>query len=173
MRVGLVADSHGLFDPKLPEVLRGCALVLHAGDVVKPDVLAAHEAIAPVRFVRGNNDHGPSFAACPETLLVALGALTALLVHDLGARERPRSPARELLARHRPQIVVHGHSHRPSAIVVGDTLFVNPGSAGPRRFSLPRTAGVLTVRGRRARVELFDLADAHLAAFCEPVEVDL
>jgi uncharacterized protein len=173
MRVGLVADSHGLFDPKLPDVLRGCALLLHAGDVVKPDVLTAHEAIAPVRFVRGNNDHGPSFAACPETLLIALGPLTALLVHDLGARERPKPPARAVLVRERPQIVVHGHSHRPAAVVVGATLFVNPGSAGPRRFSLPRTVGVLTVRGRRARVELFDLAGDRVAPFGQPVEVEL
>ncbi len=171
MRVGLVADSHGLFDPKLPELLRGCALLLHAGDVVKADVLAAHEAIAPVRFVRGNNDHGPSFAAFPETLLVAVGGLTALVVHDLGARERPKPPARAILTRERPQIVVHGHSHRPAAVVVGETLFVNPGSAGPRRFSLPRTAGILTVRGRTARVELFDLAGARAAPFGEPVEV--
>ena len=173
MRVGLVADSHGFFDPKLPDVLRGAALILHAGDVVKPAVLAAHEEIAPVRFVRGNNDLGPSFASCPEVLLVELGAVKALLVHDLGARERPKPPARPVIARERPQLVVHGHSHRPAIVRVGDTLFVNPGSAGPRRFSLPRTAGVLTVRGRRARVELFDLSAARLTAFGEPVEVDL
>lgn len=173
MRVGLVADSHGLFDPKLPDLLRGCALVLHAGDVVRPEVLAAHEAIAPVRFVRGNNDHGPSFAAFPETLLVALDGLTALVVHDLGPRERPKPPARAILARERPQIVVHGHSHRPAAVLIKGTLFVNPGSAGPRRFALPRTAGVLTVSGRRARVELFDLAGARAAPFGESVEVSL
>jgi putative phosphoesterase len=173
MRVGLVADSHGLFDPKLPDLLRGCALLLHAGDVVRPEVLAAHEAIAPVRFVRGNNDHGPSLAAFPETLLVALDGLTALVVHDLGPRDRPKPPARAILAHERPQIVVHGHSHRPAVVLLGGTLFVNPGSAGPRRFSLPRTAGILTVSGRRARVELFDLAGAAAAPFGEPVEVSL
>ena len=173
MRVGLVADSHGLFDPKLPDVLRGSELILHAGDVVKPAVLAAHEAIAPVRFVRGNNDLGPEVAACPAVLLVELGALTALVVHDLGPRERPKPPARPLLLRARPQLVVHGHSHRPAVVRVGETLFVNPGSAGPRRFSLPRTAAVLTVRGRRVRVELFDLSGERPAPFGAPVEAEL
>ena len=172
MRVGLVADSHGFFDPKLPEVLRGSELILHAGDVVKPAVLAAHEQIAPVRFVRGNNDLAPEFASCPEVLLVELGALTALVVHDLGPRERPKPPARPLLLRERPQLVVHGHSHRPAVVRVGETLFVNPGSAGPRRFSLPRTAAVLTVRGRGVRVELFDLSGERPAPFGAPVEAE-
>lgn len=173
MRVGLVADSHGLFDPKLPEVLRGTDLILHAGDVVKPAILAAHEEIAPVRFVRGNNDLGPSFASFPEVLLVELGAVQALLVHDLGARERPKPPARPVILRERPQLVVHGHSHRPAVVRLGDTLFVNPGSAGPRRFSLPRTAAVLVVRRRRLRVELFDLSGERVAPYGEPVEADL
>ncbi len=173
MRVGLVSDSHGLADPKLPEVLDGCALVLHAGDLVRPAVLAALERIAPVRAVRGNNDLGPSFAALPEVALLELGALTALLVHDLGPRDRPKPPARPLLLRHRPPLVVHGHSHRPAAVLVGETLFVNPGSAGPRRFSLPRTAAILTVRGRIARVEFVDLGGARPAPFGAPVEVSL
>ena len=173
MRVGLVADSHGLFDPKLPDVLRGTELILHAGDVVKPEVLAAHERIAPVRFVRGNNDHGPSFASYPEVMLLELGALRALLVHDLGPRERPRPQVRPLLLREKPQLVVHGHSHRPAAVRVGETLFVNPGSAGPRRFSLPRTAALLTVRGRRARIEFFDLSRERAAPFGEPIEAEL
>jgi putative phosphoesterase len=173
MRVGLVADSHGLFDPKLPDVLRGSELILHAGDAVKPAVIAAHEQIAPVRFVRGNNDLGPSFASYPEVLLLELGAVRTLLVHDLGARERPKPPARPLILDARPQLVVHGHSHRPAAVRVGETLFVNPGSAGPRRFSLPRTAAVLTVRGRKVRVEFFDLSRERAAPFGEPVEAEL
>ncbi len=174
MRIGLVSDTHGLFDPALGPLLAGCAAILHAGDVVKAAVLAALEAIAPVTAVRGNNDDAPPLDRLPEAALVPVGPLTALVVHDLGAREAPRPPARALIARRRPEIVVHGHSHRPGAAVVEGRLFVNPGSSGPRRFSLPRTAGVLTARGRRVSVQLYDLAarggPAPLGA---PLEVTL
>jgi hypothetical protein len=174
VRVGLVSDTHGLADPRLPEVLAGCALVLHAGDVEKEAVLDALGAIAPVTAVRGNCDEGTPLERLPATALVRLGPLTALLVHDLGPRERPIAPARALLARERPQLVVHGHSHRPGAALVGGVLYVNPGSAGPRRFSLPRAAAVLTLRGRTARVEWFDLAaGARGAPLLPPVEATL
>jgi putative phosphoesterase len=173
MRVGLVSDTHGHVDPKLAPLFHGCDAILHAGDVVRPEVLEVLAAVAPLTTVRGNNDEGTPLARLPETALVPLGALTALLVHDLGARERPKPPARAILSRRRPEIVVHGHSHRPGAALVGPTLFVNPGSAGPRRFSLPRAAAILTVRGRVARVELFDLAGPRPAPLGEPVEARL
>lgn len=173
VRVALVSDSHGLADPRLPSALGRCALVLHAGDVVKEAVLAALRELAPVTAVRGNCDAGTSLERLPETALVPLGELTALLVHDLGPRERPVAPAAALLARARPAIVVHGHSHRPGAALIGGTLFVNPGSAGPRRFSLPRAAAVLTVRGRTVRVEWLDLAAPRLGPLLEPVEARL
>jgi hypothetical protein len=170
MRIGLVSDSHGHIDPKLAGLFDGCAVILHAGDVVKPAVLAALARIAPVTAVRGNNDDGPELGRLPETALVALGDLAALVVHDLGQRDRPKPPARAILARRAPEIVVHGHSHRPAVTRLGPTLFVNPGSAGPRRFSLPRCAAILTVRGRAARVELFDLAGARAVPLAPPVE---
>ena len=141
-----------------------------------PAVQAGLEALAAgreVRTVRGNNDHGPSFERLPEALVVQVGPLTALLVHDLGARERPGPPAARLIARHAPQIVVHGHSHRPGATLVEGRLFVNPGSAGPRRFSLPRTAAVLEVRRRRVRVTFFDLAGTAPAPHGDPFEAAL
>lgn len=174
MRVALVSDTHGLVDPRLPEILDGAELVLHAGDIVKPEILALLRQIAPVKAVRGNNDEGlPAFARLPETVLVEVGALTLLLVHDLGPRERPTPPARSLLARHRPELVVHGHSHRPGAARIGGTLYVNPGSAGPRRFSLPRTAAMLDVRGREVRVTFFDLGREARALLGDPVEAVL
>jgi putative phosphoesterase len=172
-RIGLVSDTHGLFDARLAELFARCDAILHAGDVVKPAVLAALAAIAPVTAVRGNNDDGPSLAHLPETALVPVGALTALVVHDLGARERPGPPARGVIARSHPEIVVHGHSHRPGTALLHGTLFVNPGSAGPRRFSLPRTAAVLVARGRHVRIEIFDLAGPEPAPFGEPLEVAL
>ncbi len=173
VRVGLVSDTHGLFDPELPEVLRGVDLVLHAGDVVRASVLDALSAIAPVRAVRGNNDDGPTLAALPGFALVALGPLSALVVHDLGPPGRPHRSVAALLARHRPQIVVHGHSHRPGHAVVGGVLFVNPGSCGPRRFSLPRAVAVLAVRGRRVEVRFVELAADRPAPLGDPVAVRL
>jgi putative phosphoesterase len=173
LRVGLVSDTHGHVDPRLAALFAGCDAILHAGDLVRPEILAALGAVAPVTAVRGNNDEGTALALLPETALVAVGALTALVVHDLGRREDPRPPARAILARRRPEIVVHGHSHRPGAALVAGALFVNPGSAGPRRFSLPRTAGILAVAGRRARVELFDLAPRAPRPLGDPLEVEL
>jgi putative phosphoesterase len=174
VRVGLVSDTHGLVDPRLFEALDGCALLLHAGDVAGEGVLVELGAIAPVTAVRGNVDEGTSLGRLPDLATVPLGALTALLVHDAGRpQHRPRLLA-AALARGRPDLVVSGHSHRPAAAVVEGTLFVNPGSAGPRRFHLPRCAAVLEITGRRVRIEWLDLA-AHgrLAPLGAPFEATL
>jgi uncharacterized protein len=173
VRIGLVSDTHGLVEPKLALLFAGCDAIVHAGDVVKPPVLEVLAAIAPLTVVRGNNDAGALLDRLPEVAFLEIGPLTALVVHDLGAREKPKPPARALLARRRPDVVVHGHSHRPGAALAGGRLFVNPGSAGPRRFSLPRTAALLVARGRRVRVEFFDLAGATVIPFGEPLEVAL
>lgn len=158
MLAGLVSDSHGLADPALPGLLAGCDLVLHAGDVVGAAVLSALQAVAPVKAVRGNNDLTPPVDGLPETRLVTLGDLTALLVHDVGSPGRPHPSVGKAIRRLRPDLVIHGHSHRPGTALVGGVLFVNPGSAGPRRFSLPRTAGLLRVEGLRVEVTFYDLA---------------
>jgi putative phosphoesterase len=169
MRVGLVSDTHGRFEPGLRELFSGCDLVLHAGDVVGRDVLALLAAIAPLTAVRGNNDVGELGVGLADEAVVVLGGLRALVIHELGRPDRPVPQARELIALARPQLVVYGHSHRPAISLEGGILYVNPGSAGPRRFRLPRTAGLLTVEGRRARVELFDLDQPGLPAFRPPV----
>jgi putative phosphoesterase len=161
MRVGLVSDTHGLFEPRLRDVFAGCDLILHAGDVVTPATLDELARIAPVRAVRGNNDADPAFEALPEIAAVSLGAVTALLVHRIGAGGRIDPAVARAIALHRAQVVVHGHSHRPSAAVEGGLLLVNPGSAGPRRFRLPRSTGILDVSGRRVSVRLVDVASAR------------
>jgi putative phosphoesterase len=157
-----VSDTHGLLDPRLLELFDGCDLILHAGDVVDASILEALARVAPVRAVRGNNDAGPALDALPEIATVALGELTAVLVHEIGSRERLAPAVRRAVSRLHPHLVVHGHSHQPLARLQGGLLFVNPGSAGPRRFSLPRAAGLLEVRGRRAAVRLVDLASPRL-----------
>jgi putative phosphoesterase len=168
--VGIVSDTHDHVDPQLASLLRGCDLVLHAGDVTRAPVLAALEQVAPVRAVRGNNDIGPFGASLPELIWVELGSLTALVVHDLGSRGR-FAPAIARAVRKRPaQIVVHGHSHRPAVSTEAGRLVVNPGSAGRRRFSLPRTAGRMLVAGRRVEVTLYDLASSPPAPISDPFE---
>jgi uncharacterized protein len=173
MRIALVADSHGLAHPALPALFRGCERILHAGDLVDPLVLEPLRAVAPLTAVRGNNDLAPAFDALPETAIVPLGDLRAFLVHDLGSREHPHPRVRAALARARPDVVIHGHSHRPGAALHAGRLYVNPGSAGPRRFALPRTAAILTVSGRRARVAFYDLSGPRLEPHGDPFEAEL
>ncbi len=174
MRGGLVSDTHGLFDPRLREALAGCALLLHAGDVAGEGVLLELGNIAPVTAVRGNCDVETPLGRLPELATVALGPLTALVVHDAGKPDHRPRPLAAALARARPDVVVSGHSHRPAAAVVDGTLFVNPGSAGPRRFRLPRSAAVLTISGRRVRVDWLDLAaPGGLAPLGAPFEATL
>lgn len=173
MAVGLVSDTHDHLDPQLAALLRGCDLVLHAGDVTRAHVIAALEGVAPVRAARGNNDIGPFGASLPELLWVELGELTALVVHELGARTCFAPSVARALARRPAEIVVHGHSHRPGVSVEGGRLVVNPGSAGKRRFSLPRTAGRMLVAGRAVEVTLYDLATSPPAPIGDPFEVRL
>ena len=153
MRVGLVSDLHGRFDPLLPKVLRGVERIVLAGDTVDETLLEPLRAIAPLHAVRGNNDHSPGLLALPELLELELGGVKVLVAHDRKDRRLPAA-----IARSRPDVLVVGHSHQPLLVKEGDLLIVNPGSAGPRRFRLPRTAGTMTlVPGQSPRVSLWDL----------------
>ena len=153
LRIGLVSDLHGRFDPLLPKVLAGVERILVAGDIVEEALLGRLAELAPVEAVRGNNDVSPGLMRLPEFLLVEVRALRILMVHDRNDRSLPRERLR-----HRPDVLVVGHSHRPLIAREGEVLVINPGSAGPKRFSLPRTAGVLEILGGRApRVRLWDL----------------
>jgi putative phosphoesterase len=173
VKIGLVSDTHDHVEPRLAELLGGCDLLLHAGDVTRAPVLEALARIAPVRAVRGTNDVGPFGLSLPELLWVEVGQLTALVVHQLGARARLAPEVARALARRPAEIVVYGHSHRPGVELAGGRLFVNPGSAGRRRFSLPRAAGLLAVAGRQATVSLFDLASPALARLAGPFRAAL
>lgn len=173
MRLGLVSDTHGRFDAALPRLLEGSDLILHAGDVCGHEILHQLSSIAPVKAVRGNNDVGPFGVGLEETLLLHLGGLRAFLVHELLKPERPLPAVRAALAAQRPQLVVYGHSHQPAVRELGGILFVNPGSAGPRRFRLPRCAGTLELDGARVRVEVRDLDRPDLPLLVGPVEARL
>jgi putative phosphoesterase len=172
MRVGLISDTHELFDLGLRPLFSECDLILHAGDVTRQSVLTSLGELAPVWAVRGNNDMGPFGESLPRTATVPLGELSAFVVHELGHPERPVPAVRRTLAQAGCQLVLFGHSHRPLAQLHQGVLFVNPGSAGPRRFSLPCTAGLLNVDGRRVRLQLHALDDG-LRPFGPPLEASL
>jgi putative phosphoesterase len=153
LRWGLVADLHGRFDPLLPKVLRGVARILVAGDIVDESLLGRLAAIAPIEAVRGNNDTSPGLMRLPEFLLVEAADHRILIAHD----RRDARLSREV-ARHAPDVLIVGHSHRPLVEREAGLLVVNPGSCGPKRFSLPRTAGTLALaHGGTPRVALWDL----------------
>lgn len=153
MRLGLVSDLHGRFDPLLPKVLDGVERIVLAGDTVDETLLDRLREIALVDAVRGNNDHSPGLLALPEFLELQIAGSRILVTHD--RKDRRLGAA---MARSQPDILVVGHSHQPLLAREGRLLIVNPGSAGPRRFRLPRTAGTMTLsRGRAPRVSLWDL----------------
>jgi putative phosphoesterase len=173
VNVGLVSDTHGLLDPALGPLFRGVDLILHAGDVTGPDVLEGLARIAPVHAARGNNDVGAFGASLDEHVWVGLGAVRALVVHRIGTRKRLDPRVSRALERRPAQIVIYGHSHRPFVHVLDGRLLVNPGSAGPRRFSLPRVAGLLRVSGTDVEVGLFDLARPGTPPWGEPFRARL
>jgi uncharacterized protein len=155
-RIGLISDTHGLMRPEALAALAGVELIVHAGDIGDIGdgaILRALEVIAPVTAVRGNNDVGAWAEAIPEHAVLRVGAVTILVVHDAAS-------AGSLLERTAPDVVVAGHSHRPLVRTDGGVLQVNPGSAGPRRFSLPVTVAHLTLDGASVRAEIVPLAVA-------------
>src|SRR5262249_42051576 len=144
--VGLISDTHGLVRPGALAALAGVDLIVHAGDVGGPEVLAALAALAPVRAVRGNNDHGAWAQALPLTDVVTAGEALLYVLHD--EHELDLDPAAAGFA-----AIVSGHSHRPRIEERRGVLHVNPGSAGPRRFRLPISLARLFVDGGRVRAE--------------------
>jgi putative phosphoesterase len=147
-RLGVIADTHGLLRPEALTALRGCDHILHAGDIGNAAILEALAALAPVTAVRGNNDAGPWAAALPESATLTFGDTTIFLLHD-----RKQLPSPPPLT----QVVIAGHSHRPSVTEEAGVLFLNPGSAGPRRFSLPISLALLTLGGDQPQAELVTL----------------
>jgi putative phosphoesterase len=147
MRVGVISDTHGLLRPEAEQALAGVALIIHAGDVGKPEVLERLRAIAPVEAVRGNNDHGRWADELPETRVVEVADRRLYVLHDLSTLDLdPRAAGFDA--------VIAGHSHRPAVEKKEGWLFLNPGAAGPRRFSLPISLAVLHLGRRGLRAEL-------------------
>ncbi len=149
--VGVISDTHGLVRPEAIEKLRGSDLIVHCGDVGAPAVLDALRAVAPVRAVRGNNDKGAWESGLPTDDVVEIGVHTVYVIHDVA--ELDLEPAAAGFS-----AVLSGHSHRPLVERRGDVLFVNPGSAGPRRFSLPVAIARLVLGPGRCDARIISLA---------------
>lgn len=144
--VGVISDTHGLARPEALSALAGSRHIVHAGDIGDPAVLAALARIAPVTAVRGNNDKGPWAAKLAEAEFVEIAHTTIYVIHDLAQLDF--DPAAKGV-----QVVIAGHSHRPAQRIAGGVLYLNPGSAGPRRFSLPVTVARLTLPRRRVVIK--------------------
>lgn len=142
----MISDTHGLLRESAIAALRGVRHILHAGDVGSADVLAGLAAIAPVTAVRGNNDHGAWADVLPGTARIELGRVRIVVVHDRNELGGAAAEAAD--------VVVSGHSHRPFVQEVDGRIYLNPGSAGPRRFRLPVALARLSVSRGRARAEI-------------------
>lgn len=146
MRVGVLADTHGLLRPRVEELLAGCQRILHAGDVGDPEVLVRLGRIAPWAAVRGNVDREPPLADLPATLAGKLAGLPFRMTHRREEVE-PSWPGKV-------RLVVYGHSHRPELAWQSGCLLLNPGACGRRRFHLPLTLAILTVEENRIVPEI-------------------
>jgi putative phosphoesterase len=149
-RIGLISDTHGLLRPEAAAFLAGCSSIIHGGDIGGDDVLEGLRRIAPLTAVRGNND--PE-AALPETEIVRVDGVAIYAIHDRAKLDIDPQAAGI-------RVVVSGHSHQPSAAERDGVLFVNPGSAGRRRFKLPVAIGELIIDATGVSARIVELADA-------------
>jgi putative phosphoesterase len=154
LRVGLISDTHGLLRREALAFLGGSDHIVHGGDICDASVLEALAAIAPVTAVRGNNDHGSWASGLRETELFRLGEVFVYAIHDLAQLDMEPNAAGV-------QVVVSGHSHRPLVERRAGVLYVNPGSAGPRRFRLPISVGELIVKGRSVSARIVELGSQN------------
>jgi putative phosphoesterase len=153
MKLGIISDTHGLFDPKLPALFDGVEHILHGGDVGSGEILVQLEKIAPVTAVLGNNDAGMNLR---ETEVLGLDGRKFLVHHIVDVRH-PADGIRERIAREVPDVVVFGHTHKPHAGQLGHTLYFNPGYAGRPRFNLTRSVALLHLDGAELRWEFKSL----------------
>ena len=146
MRIGLISDTHGLLRPQALKYLEGSDHIIHGGDIGDPAILEALRAIAPLTAVRGNNDRDRWAKGLKDLERLELGGVRICVVHDVAE-----------FAGEACRVVVSGHSHKPKIEERDGVLYVNPGSAGPRRFSLPIAAGELRISRASVRARIKEL----------------
>jgi hypothetical protein len=150
--IGLISDTHGLLRPQALRTLEGSDLIIHAGDVGDPEILKALKTLAPVFAVRGNVDTDPWALALPETEVIETAPATFYVLHDVHALDLDPVAAGI-------HIIVSGHSHKPARAERHGVLFLNPGSAGPRRFDLPVTVARIDLSRQPWNITFIDLLD--------------
>jgi putative phosphoesterase len=150
LRIGLISDTHGLLRPEALDFLAGCDHIVHGGDIGNAGILDRLAELAPLTVVRGNNDREAWAREIPITAALELGGITLYAIHDV--KELDIDPAARGV-----RVVVSGHSHRPASSERGGVLYINPGSAGRRRFSLPISAAELVIEGESVRPRIVTL----------------
>jgi uncharacterized protein len=140
LRVGVLSDTHGLLRPEARAFLVGCDYIIHGGDIGSAEILEDLAALAPLIAVKGNNDKAPWARRLPETDMVRLGGAFVYVIHDLAQLDIEPVGAKL-------QAVISGHSHKPAVFEREGVCYLNPGSCGPRRFSLPISIGEMRITG--------------------------
>jgi len=152
MRIGVISDTHGLLRPEALDALAGVQLIIHAGDVGVPEILTQLKAIAPVFAVRGNVDTQPWAKELPMTTVVETSGFHFYVLHNLRDLDlKPQAAGFD--------VVISGHTHQAEQRLEAGVLYLNPGSAGPRRFQLPVTLGLLEVSRKPWKVEIIRLVE--------------
>jgi hypothetical protein len=149
-RIGVISDTHGLMRPEALAALHGCELIIHAGDIGKSEVLDSLNRIAPVLAIRGNNDRDPWATAMADFLDLQVNGVNLQVIHNV--HEIEDDPTEDKIT-----VVISGHSHKPSVVKRDGILFVNPGSAGPRRFKLPVSVGLIDLAENPLRAAIIEL----------------
>ena len=149
-RIGVISDTHGLVRPEALSGLKNSELIIHAGDIGKPEVLAALKSIAPVIAIRGNNDHQSWAKKMPDIFQLNVNDVHIYVIHNVNEMEI--DPAADGFS-----AVISGHSHKPAIVNHDQLLFLNPGSAGPRRFKLPVTVARMDIHRSQLRVKIVEL----------------
>jgi putative phosphoesterase len=150
VRVGLISDTHGLLRSEAERALRDSDHIVHAGDICDPQILESLARIAPATAVRGNNDRGPWAENLPLMATLQIAGVRLLVIHDLATLDADLDALGI-------RVVVFGHSHRPTIETRNGILYVNPGSAGPRRFRLPISMGSLAIDGTDVHAQAIEL----------------
>jgi len=156
VRIGVISDTHGLLRPEAEQCLAGVAHIIHAGDIGRPEIIAALRRIAPVIAIKGNVDTADWAARYPDARTIRLGGRSIHILHDI--HELKLDPVRRGI-----DVVISGHSHRPGIETVDGVLYLNPGSAGPRRFKLPITLATLELSRSGVRAMVHGLGSAERA----------
>jgi uncharacterized protein len=151
MILGLISDTHGLLRDAALRAMQNTGLIIHAGDVGEPKILEALESVAPLTVVRGNVDTAEWATKLPPTAEVKVGAVRIYVLHDVKELKLKTIPSGV-------SIVVSGHSHKPGQEIRGGILYINPGSAGPRRFNLPITVARLDLDQQPWKAEFIDVS---------------